>query len=227
MTDAWSAADARGTASEVTVDVTEDADEPVRSRLWLVRHGQTEWARLGRHTGRTDIALTEDGRDQARAVGTLLADRRSDATGGPFALVLTSPLGRAATTAALAGFDDAAIEPDLAEWDYGALEGLTTPAIRRLHPDWTIWTGPWPHGESVTEVGARADHVLARAHAADGDVLVFSHGHLLRILAARWLGLDPAFGRLFGLATGTLSILGWDRENPVVELWNEVPDTPA
>jgi probable phosphoglycerate mutase len=210
---------------EVAADETADETaEPSRPRLWLVRHGQTEWARLGRHTGRTDIALTEDGRDQARAVGRLLSERRGDGPDSPFALVLSSPLGRAATTAALAGFDDATIEPDLAEWDYGALEGLTTAAIRRLHPEWTIWTGPWPDGETVTEVGARADHVLSRAHAAGGDVLVFSHGHLLRILAARWLGLDPSFGRLFGLATGTLSILGWDRENPVVELWNEDPD---
>lgn len=204
-------------------DAAEETTEPARPRLWLVRHGQTEWARLGRHTGRTDIALTDEGRDQARAIGTLLAERRGHGTDGPFALVLTSPLSRAAATAALAGYGDAIIDPDLAEWDYGALEGLTTPAIRRLHPDWTIWTGPWPDAETVTEVGARADHVLSRALAARGDVLVFSHGHLLRILTARWLGLDPSFGRLFGLATGTLSILGWDRENPVVELWNEVP----
>ena len=217
MTDAQAETDASGDAAEETA-------EPARPRLWLVRHGQTEWARLGRHTGRTDIALTDDGRAQARAVGTLLAARHGSASGGPFALVLTSPLDRATATAALAGFDDAVVEPDLAEWDYGALEGLTTPAIRRLHTDWTIWTGPWPGGETVTDVGTRADHVLSRAHAAGGDVLVFSHGHLLRILAARWLGLDPSFGRLFGLSTGTLSILGWDRENPVVELWNEVPE---
>jgi broad specificity phosphatase PhoE len=198
--------------------------EDDRPRLWLVRHGQTDWARLGRHTGRTDIALTDDGRDQARAVGALVAARRGTDLGRPFALVLTSPLGRASATASLAGYEDALVEPDLAEWDYGALEGLTTPAIRRAHPGWSIWTGPWPDGESVGEVGARADRVLARARAADGDVLVFSHGHLLRLLAARWLGLEPSYGRLFGLSTGTLSILGWDRDNPVVELWNEVPD---
>ena len=219
--------DEPGDADDRGWELEAEAVVSARPRLWLVRHGQTEWARLGRHTGRTDIALTDDGRAQARAVGRLVSERRGDGTDTPFALVLTSPLGRAAATAALAGVDDALVEPDLAEWDYGALEGLTTPAIRRLHPDWTIWTGPWPDGETVTAVGRRADRVLFRAHAAGGDVLVFSHGHLLRILAARWLGLDPSFGRLFGLSTGTLSILGWDRENPVVELWNEVPDPGA
>jgi len=202
-------------------------EEPAveRPRIWLVRHGQTEWALLGRHTGRTDIPLTDVGHNQALALGTRLAAHDADPFGRPFGLVLTSPRNRASETARLAGFGrDAEVEPDLAEWDYGALEGLTTPQIRRDHPEWAIWTGPWPEGETVTGVGARADRVLARARAASasgGDVLLFSHGHLLRILAARWLGLEPAFGRLFGLATGTISILGWDRENPVIETWNE------
>ena len=183
--------------------------------VWLARHGETEWARLGRHTGRTDVPLTETGREQAHELGRRLAGAR-------FGLVLTSPLSRAAETARLAGFDDVAVvEPDLREWDYGALEGRLTAEIREDYPGWSIWTGPWPEGETVEQVGARADRVLARIHAADGDVLVFSHGHFLRVLAARWLGLRPASGALFALSTATVSILGWDRENAVIETWNE------
>lgn len=182
--------------------------------VWLVRHGETEWARLGRHTGLTDIPLTETGRAQARAIGGRLAGHR-------FALVLTSPLSRAAKTAALAGFPDAIADPDLQEWDYGALEGRTTVEIRGDFPDWTIWRGPWPAGETVDQVGARADRAIARARAADGDVLVFAHGHLLRVLAARWLGLPATSGGLFELGTATLSIVGWERDDPSMELWNE------
>jgi probable phosphoglycerate mutase len=183
--------------------------------VWLVRHGETEWARLGRHTGRTDVPLTDTGREQARALGRRLA-------GAKFGLVFTSPLSRAAETARLAGFEGVAVvEPDLREWDYGALEGRLTTEIRQDYPGWSIWTGPWPEGETVEEVGARADRVLARIHAADGDVLVFSHGHFLRVLAARWLGLPPASGALFALSTATISILGWDRENAAIETWNE------
>lgn len=190
------------------------APEP-EQHAWLVRHGETEWARLGRHTGRTDIPLTETGREQARALGRRLA-------GVTFGLVLTSPLSRAAETAALAGFGEAVVvDPDLREWDYGALEGRLTAEIREDYPGWSIWTGPWPDGETIEQVGARADRVLARIRAADGDVLAFSHGHLLRVLAARWLGLPPASGGLFALGTATVSILGWDRENPVIEIWNE------
>ena len=182
--------------------------------VWLVRHGETEWARLGRHTGRTDIPLTDTGRAQARAVGGRLASQR-------FALVLTSPLSRASETAAIAGFPDAIADPDLQEWDYGALEGRTTVEIQGDFPDWTIWRGPWPAGETVDQVGARADRVIARARAADGDVLVFAHGHLLRVLAARWLGLPATSGGLFELGTATLSIVGWERDDPSMELWNE------
>jgi probable phosphoglycerate mutase len=183
--------------------------------LWLARHGETEWARLGRHTGRTDVPLTENGRDQARMLGRRLA-------GQPFAMVLTSPLSRATETAALAGFGEtASVEPDLREWDYGALEGRMTADIRVDYPGWSIWTGPWPGGETIDEVAARADRVIARVRAVDGDVLVFAHGHLLRILAARWLGLPPAAGRFFALGTATLSTLGWERENAVIQTWNE------
>ncbi len=191
-------------------------DAPER-QLWLVRHGETEWATLGRHTGRTDIPLTDAGREQARALGTRL-DGRS------FALVLTSPLSRAAETAALAGFGDQAIpDDDLMEWDYGALEGRTTPDIQSEFADWSIWAGPWPDGETVAQVGARADRVLARCLAPEvaGDVLLFAHGHMLRILAARWLRLPPENGGLFALSTATVSIVGWDRGRPVIETWND------
>jgi len=185
-------------------------------QIWLVRHGETEWARLGRHTGRTDIPLTDVGREQALALGRRLAGHRFD-------LVLTSPLSRAAETASLAGFADAALEPNLMEWDYGAHEGRTSAAIRDDFDAWTIWSGPWPKGETVDAVGARADRVLARCLDATvtGDSLLFAHGHLLRILAARWLRQPPTAGAFFALGTATVGILGWDRLNPVIETWNE------
>jgi broad specificity phosphatase PhoE len=191
------------------------AVEPMHA--WLVRHGETEWAKLGRHTGRTDVALTADGRRQAKALGRRLAGHR-------FGLVLTSPLRRAADTAQIAGFGAAAVEdPDLMEWDYGSLEGRLTADIRAEMPGWTIWRGPWPNGETIDEVAARADRVIARLRAFDhpGDALVFAHGHLLRVLGARWIGLPPASGGLFELGTATLSMLGWEREAPTIERWNE------
>ena len=186
-------------------------------QLWLVRHGETEWSRDGRHTGRTDIPLTDAGRDQATRLATQLAGRR-------FALVLTSPRSRARETAALAGYADAAVrEPDLAEWDYGRLEGRRSAEIVADYPGWTIWTGPWPGGETVEEVSERADRVLARCLApeVDGDALLFGHGHMLRVLAARWLGLGGASGGLFALSTATVSVLGWDHGRPVIETWNQ------
>jgi probable phosphoglycerate mutase len=199
------------------------ASAPVAERhVWLVRHGQTEWARLGRHTGRTDVPLTGTGRDQARDLGRRLAGRRLGRD--RFGLVLTSPLARAAETARLAGFADVALpDDDLMEWDYGALEGRTTAEIRAEMPDWTIWRGPWPNAETADQVGRRVDRVIGRLRdpAVEGDVLVFAHGHLLRTLAARWIGLPPSSGGLFELGTATLSILGWDREAPSIELWNE------
>jgi probable phosphoglycerate mutase len=184
--------------------------------LWLVRHGETEWARIGRHTGRTDVPLTDAGREQARDLGRRLAGHR-------FALVLTSPLSRARDTAVLAGFGTVARpDPDLMEWDYGSLEGRETADIRADYPGWSIWHGPWPGGETIAEVAARADRVVARVRAghAGGDSLVFAHGHLLRVLAARWLGLAPESGGLFALDTGTISVLGWERAAPVVQTWN-------
>jgi broad specificity phosphatase PhoE len=189
--------------------------QAARPTAWLVRHGETEWARLGRHTGRTDVPLTETGREQARTLGRRLA-------GHAFELVLTSPLSRASDTAALAGFATIAVaDPDLREWDYGAMEGRLTAEIRADYPGWTIWRGPWPDGETIEEVAARADRVIARIRAAGTDALVFSHGHLLRVLAARWLGQPATLGGIFALGTATISILGWEHDAPVVETWNE------
>jgi probable phosphoglycerate mutase len=185
---------------------------------WLVRHGETEWAALGRHTGRTDIPLTERGRAEASAVARRLA-------GHEFALVLSSPLSRALETAQLAGFADVVeTTDDLLEWDYGADEGLTTPEIRQDRPGWTVWGDGPRDGETVEEVGARVDRVIERIRAAEGDALVFAHGHVLRVLAARWLGEPPAEGRLYALNTATVSILGWERETAVLERWNDHPD---
>jgi broad specificity phosphatase PhoE len=189
--------------------------QPVERQLWLVRHGATDWAESGRHTGRTDIPLNETGRQQAVTLGERLR-------GHTFALVLTSPLVRASDTARLAGFGDVAIVgDDLREWDYGDVEGMRTEEIRERQPGWTIWDGPWPGGETIEAIAARADRVLARVRNVDGDVLVFSHGHLLRVLAARWLGLEPTGGRMLALSTATISLLGWEREAPVIERWNE------
>lgn len=185
-------------------------------RIWLVRHGETEWSRDGRHTGRTDVPLLDDGRNQAEAVGSRLGTDVPEP-----ALVLTSPLARAADTCRLAGLGDRG-EPcdDLLEWDYGDYEGRTTAEIRSARPGWTLWVDGVPGGESVADVGRRADEVIRRARAAEGDVVAFSHGHLLRALAARWVGLPPVAGRLLALDAGSLSVLGWEREVPVVARWN-------
>jgi broad specificity phosphatase PhoE len=185
-------------------------------QIYLVRHGETEWARLGRHTGRTDVPLTDKGRDQALDLGRRLAGHR-------FTLVLTSPLSRAAETARLADFPDAELDDDLREWDYGAFEGRTTADIRAEVPGWSIWNGPWRDGETAVQVGARADRVIARCldPSVSGDSLLFAHGHVLRVLTARWLGLPPSGGALFALGTATIGILGWERETRVIETWNE------
>jgi len=180
----------------------------------LVRHGETEWSRAGKHTGRTDVPLTEPGREQAAAVGSVLRSRE-------FALVLTSPLGRVLETCRLAGFADQAQPRDeLMEWDYGAYEGRTTTEIREERRGWTLWHDGVPDGETVEQVGARVDRVLDELRAADGDALLFAHGHVLRVLTARWLKLEPAAGRLFSLDPATISILGYERETPVLRLWN-------
>jgi broad specificity phosphatase PhoE len=180
----------------------------------LARHGQTEWSANGRHTSRTDLPLIASGRERARALAGLLADHR-------FALVLVSPLRRARETAELAGFSSAAEQcDDLREWDYGDYEGLTTPEIRAERPDWNLWRDGCPGGESPEQVGARADGVLQRAQRADGDALLFAHGHILRVLVARWLEMPPAAGARFALAAGGLSRLGFERETHVVQEWN-------
>jgi probable phosphoglycerate mutase len=181
--------------------------------LWLVRHGATEWSTAGRHTSVTDLPLLPDGERTAVELGRRLAEV-------DFRLVLTSPRRRARHTAELAGFPDAEVTDDLAEWAYGDYEGLTTPQIRESVPGWTIWTHPSPGGETGAEVGARLDRVVERARAAHGRTLAFAHGHSLRVLAARWLGLPPADGRLLRLDTATVSVLGYERETPVVLRWN-------
>jgi broad specificity phosphatase PhoE len=180
----------------------------------LVRHGETEWTRSGQHTGRTDIPLTEAGRRAARAVGAAIEGRR-------FALVLTSPLSRASETCRLAGLGNAAAERDeLMEWDYGAYEGRKTLEIREEHPGWTLWNDGVPEGETAAQVGARVDRVITEARSAAGDAVLFAHGHVLRVLAARWLGLEAAAGRFFALDPATLSVLGYERETPVIRSWN-------
>lgn len=192
--------------------------------LILLRHGQTEWSQLGRHTGRTDVPLTERGVAGARALAPLLAGRHITA-------VYTSPASRAARTARLAGLESAKQDPDLWEWDYGGYEGMTSEQIQAVRPGWYLWRdgvipGDDAHpGETVSEVGARADRVLARASAglAAGDVVLVAHGHVLRVLTARWLGLPPAEGRLFRLDTGTVSTLGTEHDEPVIATWNVQP----
>jgi broad specificity phosphatase PhoE len=190
-------------------------ESPARPRLWLARHGETEWSTLGRHTGRTDIPLTERGEAQARALGALLA-------GETFVEVLASPRRRALDTCRLAGFGDrCVVDDDLREWDYGADEGRTTPEIQVDRPGWSIWRDGPLDGESLEHVARRADHLVTRVRAGGGDVLCVAHGHLLRVVAARWLGLPPEDGRLFLLEPATVSILGWDRDTAVIERWNQ------
>ena len=184
------------------------------ARLVLVRHGETEWSKSGQHTGRTDIPLTDRGRDEALHVRDRLA-------GWTFARVLSSPLSRALDTARLAGFgDDVETAEDLLEWDYGEYEGLTTADIRASRPRWSLWADGAPGGESAADVGTRVDGLLKELRDLEDDSLLFAHGHLLRVLAARWLGLTPADGRLFALDPATISILGYERETSVIDLWN-------
>ena len=180
-----------------------------------IRHGETEWSRDGRHTSHTDIPLTERGRGQAIALGDRLRARR-------FARVLTSPQARALDTCRLAGYGEAAERrQELVEWDYGEYEGRTTIDIRRDRPGWSLWMDGVPGGETAAEVGARVDRIIEEIRATPGDVAVFGHGHLLRVLGARWVDLAPAEGRTLALDPASISILGFERETPVITLWNE------
>jgi probable phosphoglycerate mutase len=185
--------------------------------VYLARHGETEWSVSGQHTGRTDIPLTARGEQDAQRLARRLA-------GVTFAKVFTSPLARARRTCELAGFGDAAeVDADLQEWDYGAYEGRRTVDIRQERPDWYLFRDGCPGGEPVEAIGARADRVVARLRAIEADVLVFGHGHILRVLAARWLGLPPGEARLFVLSTAALSILGYEHalHEPAIRLWND------
>jgi len=185
--------------------------------LLLARHGETEWSIDRRHTGRTDLPLTERGRERARRLALPLKDRTFD-------LVLTSPLRRAVETCELAGLGAAAqVRDDLREWDYGDYEGITTAQIRERRPGWNLWRDGCPNGETAAYVGARADRLLAEVRDAGGDVAAFGHGHMLRVLTARWVGLLPEQGGLFALDTGSLSVLGHEHDSPVIERWNHVP----
>jgi len=183
-------------------------------QLWLVRHGETEWSASGRHTGRTDLPLTPKGEDQAREVGRFLQGRHFD-------LVLTSPLQRARETCRLAGYGDRAlVDSNLHEWDYGQYEGRTTADIQKERPRWSLWKDGVVGGESIAQVAARAQKVIDRVLGSSGDVLLFAHGHILRILSCCWLGLPPEDGRLFTLSTATVSTLGYEHETRVITRLN-------
>jgi probable phosphoglycerate mutase len=186
-----------------------------RRQIWLVRHGETEWARLGRHTGRTDLPLTALGREQARTVGEILGGRRFD-------LVLASPLRRAIETCEIAGYAGVAlVEPDCMEWDYGDLNGKTRPEVRAwLGADWNIWKGPVPGGETPEDVAERARRVLRGLDAVDGDVAIFAHGHFLRIFTAAYLGLDARAAKHWAMGTGRISVLGRENGYPAIIRWN-------
>ena len=190
--------------------------------LYLLRHGQTEWSESGRHTGRTDVPLTPQGEERARRAGELLAALR----GTEPALVLSSPRSRARRTAELAGLTVDEVAEDLAEWDYGDYEGLTTPQIREHDPEWTIWMHPVPNGETAEQVAARATKVLDRARAATGDVILVGHGHFSRVLIAAWLGMPPSSGVHFGLDPAGIPALGAERGVPQIRQLNLPPLRP-
>jgi probable phosphoglycerate mutase len=190
------------------------ADPGPGPNVYLFRHGATEWSESGQHTSRTDLPLTDAGRLQATQLALSVSAL-------DFTEVLVSPLRRARETCELAGLGDRAEEcDDLREWDYGELEGMTTSEIRSEYPAWTIWSGPVPRGETLDEVSDRADRVIARVRTARGNVALFAHGHILRVLAARWCELPPVEGRRFPLETGTLSQLGWEHEYPTLRVLN-------
>jgi broad specificity phosphatase PhoE len=185
--------------------------------IYLARHGETAWSLTGQHTGRTDLPLTERGECNAQRLGERLA-------GLMFAKVFTSPLQRAVRTCELAGFRTAAeVDPNLVEWNYGDYEGLRTPQIQAKHADWQLFRDGCPHGETPAQIGARADRTVSRLREVEGNVLIFSSGHFLRVLAGRWLGLEPAAGRFFLLKTASLSALGYENSlsRPVIQFWDD------
>ena len=186
-----------------------------RPRIVIVRHGETEWSVALKHTSRTDVPLTPAGRRRAQALAPELA--------ADYAVVLCSPLRRARETCELAGFEDPIIDDNLREWDYGEYEGLTTDEIRAQRPGWVLWRDGCPGGETPAEVGARVDLVLERLRSQTGDALVFAHGHVLRVLTARWLAMAPAAGARFTLSAGRVGVLGYERETEVIERWNSGP----
>ena len=199
---------------DVTVVQQDRHIAPVRTELWLIRHGETEWSVSGQHTGMTDLPLNDAGVKHAREIGNILAGRR-------FAAVLASPLQRARETCRLAGYgEDVTIDANLREWDYGTYEGRTTPEIQRERPQWSLWNDGVPGGESIAQVAARAQAVIARALGTPGDVLLFAHGHILRVLTSCWLGLPPEAARLFALGTATVSTLGYEHDTRVISRWN-------
>lgn len=188
-----------------------------QQRVVLVRHGETEWTKDGRHTGTSDIPLTDHGRQEARELGPELRPWH-------FALVLTSPLQRAIETCRLAGYGDGAqIRPDLVEWDYGSYDGKTTGQILETRPNWSLWRDGGPGGETAADVGRRADRVIAEVRRIDGDVALFGHGHMLRVLTARWLGQPPEAGRFYAMQPAALSVLGYEHDDPVIQRWNQTP----
>lgn len=183
-------------------------------KVYLLRHGETEWSLNGRHTGVTDIPLTENGRKLARQLQPILSEEQ-------FVMVLTSPLQRARETCELAGLGTlASVDRDLMEWNYGEYEGLTTDQIRRTRPDWSVFRDGCPGGESPLQVSVRADRIVSRVRTFDGNVALFSHGHILRVLAARWINLSASYGENFLLDTATLNVLGYYRESPAFKIWN-------
>jgi probable phosphoglycerate mutase len=181
--------------------------------VWLLRHAETEWSRDGKHTGRTDVPLTDAGREVARALGKRVEGRS-------FAAVLCSPLSRARETAQLAGLQCTGVRDDVMEWDYGDYEGLTTPEIRETRPGWYLWRDGCPNGESPDDVAVRCDRVIAELLEIDGDAAIVAHGHILRALAARWVEEPAAFGGRLFLSTGSISVLGFEREVRVTRTWN-------
>ena len=210
----WSFLAVGHTAGVSNLEVSGIAEPAVaQHEVWLVRHGATEWSKSGRHTSTTDLPLLPEGEAAAHEIPARIA-------GQSFAKVLTSPLQRARRTAELAGFPDAIIDDRLVEWSYGDYEGLTSTQIRRGDPGWNLWTHPVPNGESAERLAGRLDRIIEDLRRLDGPALIFGHGHCLRALAVRWLGLDVALGKYLVLGTSTLSVLGWDKSYPVIERWN-------